>query len=251
MEQLLSKRLVFFLFSFHLLSHRGTCDAIVAGTNLVGQLNTIVSRNIARKCIFTSKTFVQSICLALDSAVVTVGTFNAGYNANVISDLAKISGTLRSFEEPVMDILHQRIREICSGIEKSFNVQTEIKFADDRSYPVTRNTSLECVENVRRASSKIVSSDLVVEPISTMGAEDFSFFLNERPGCFFFVGSYPGKTDPSKPATFEYLDRPHHKSNFDLHEDALGVGASIWVQLIEDLLTKSGSQPPSPKRLKK
>eukprot|EP00475_Leptophrys_vorax_P038035 TRINITY_DN6631_c0_g1_i5.p1 TRINITY_DN6631_c0_g1~~TRINITY_DN6631_c0_g1_i5.p1 ORF type:complete len:319 (+),score=91.45 TRINITY_DN6631_c0_g1_i5:1489-2445(+) len=214
---------------------QGTCDAIIAGTNLVSQLNTIVSRNIA----------------PLDSAVVTVGTFNSGYNANVISDLTKISGTIRSFEEPVMEILHQRMKEICVGIEKSFNVEVDLKFAVDRSYPVTRNSSRECVENVRRAALKVVPSELVTEPQSTMGAEDFSFFLNELPGCFFFIGSYPGTADPKKEAAFEYLDRPHHKFNFDLHEDALGVGASIWVQLIEDLLAKSGSQPPSPKRLKK
>lgn len=180
----------------------------------------------------------------------TVGTFNSGYNSNVISDLTKMSGTIRSFEEPVMDILHSRIREVCAGIEKSFSVKVECKFGD-RSYPVTKNTSVECVENVRRAALKIVPKEMVTAPRSTMGAEDFSFFLNEVPGCFFFVGSYPGDADLELDPVHEYLDRPHHKYNFDIHEDALGVGASVWVQLIEDLLTKSGSQPPSPKRHKK
>jgi amidohydrolase len=150
-----------------------------------------------------------------------------------------------------MQTLYQRIRDICSGIEKSFNVQVKVDFNEHRQVPATCNTNAECVEHVRRAASKIVPEDMISQPISTMGGEDFSFFLLERPGCFFFVGSYPGKIENDKGPVAEYLDRPHHKFNFDLHEDALAVGASVWVQLIEDLITKSGSQPPSPKRLKK
>lgn len=81
-----------------------------------------------------------------------------------------------------------------------------------------------------------------------MGAEDFSFFLNAIPGCFFFVGSAPnestvGVLEPTCPSDHEHsaeeiLDRPHHRSDFDIHEDSLLVGASIWVQLVEDILGK-------------
>jgi metal-dependent amidase/aminoacylase/carboxypeptidase family protein len=189
---------------------------------------------------------------ALDSAVVSIGTFNAGYNANVIADSAEISGTIRGFDQSVMDLVHRRVEEISSGIELSFGVKIEFEFSDPETiYPVTSNVSADCVKNVITAASKVVPAQKILPPRSTLGAEDFSFFLNERPGCFFFVGCYPGETDASKDVSFEYLDRPHHKSNFDLHEDALGVGASIWVHLIEDLLMKFETRHSSPKRLRK
>jgi amidohydrolase len=214
---------------------RGTKDTLVAGAHLATQLHTIVSRNIARK---------KNVCmnlknlrlLALKSAVVTLGTFNCGCAPNVIADSAKISGTVRAFEEPVLDTVHSRMRQICQGIEQSFGVEVNLNPSTDIAYPVTENTDDECIENVRKAAKKIVTSEMVIPPISTMAAEDFSFFLQKIPGCFFFLGSYPGEPDPSKDPSHEYLDRPHHKRNFDLNEDCLAVGASIWVQLIEDLL---------------
>ncbi len=87
------------------------------------------------------------------------------------------------------------------------------------------NAYPECVATVRAAANRVVGSARAAVPQRTMGAEDFSFFLQKRPGCFFFVGAaLPG--DP----------RPHHKSVFDFDERALLVAASILVQLIRDLL---------------
>ncbi len=166
-----------------------------------------------------------------------MGTFNCGCAPNVIADSAFISGTVRAFQEPVLDTIHTRMQQICKGVEQSFDVQVKLVPSTDIDYPVTENTNDECIENVRKAALKIVPSELVIAPISTMAAEDFSFFLKEIPGCFFFLGSYPGTPDPEKHPSHEYLDRPHHKRNFDLDENCLAVGASIWVQLIEDILS--------------
>lgn len=194
-------------------------------------------------------TLFSNILSALDSAVLTVGTFNGGYACNVIADKSEISGTVRAFEEPVMDTIHRRVNEICCGIHQSFNVDVQVKFNTETGYPVTRNTSQTCVDNVRLAASKVVPKDHVVSPSSTMAAEDFSFFLNEVPGCFFFVGAYPGTPTETDPPQKEYLDFPHHKSNFDLDEDSLGIGASIWVQLVEDLLVTGRASSPKRQRI--
>jgi metal-dependent amidase/aminoacylase/carboxypeptidase family protein len=173
---------------------------------------------------------------ALKSAVVTLGTFHCGCAPNVIADSASISGTVRAFEEPVLDIVHRRMRQICNGVEQSFDVQVDLNPSTDIDYPVTENTNDECIQNIRNAALKIVPEELVVSPASTMASEDFSFFLQKVPGCFFFLGSYPGNPDPLKDPAHEYLDRPHHKRDFDLDENCLEIGSSIWVQLIEDLL---------------
>ena len=92
-------------------------------------------------------------------------------------------------------------------------------------YPPTVNSDEECVEIVNRACSKIVGNDSAGLPQKTMGAEDFSYFLQQRRGCFYFVGAAKvGAT------------RPHHKSVFDFDERALLVSASSFVQIIIDEL---------------
>jgi amidohydrolase len=87
------------------------------------------------------------------------------------------------------------------------------------------NAYPECVATVKTAAAKIVGPARAGLPMKTMGAEDFSYFLEARPGAFFFVGAaLPGEK------------RPHHKSVFDFDESAMLIGASVFVQIIRDLL---------------
>lgn len=185
----------------------GTVDAVVEACALVGELQTIVSRNIS----------------PLDTAVITCGTINGGYTHNIIADKVTIKGTTRSFTKETQELIKSRMECVCCGIAQTFGGKIDLDY--QYVFPPTINAYPECTQIVINAASKIVGEKYAARPQKTMGAEDFSFFLQERPGCFFFVGSkLPGE------------DRPHHKSVFDVDERGILISASIFVQIIRDVL---------------
>jgi len=147
---------------------QGTNDCVVAASQLVLSLHTIVSRNIN----------------PLDSAVVTVGTVNGGYGYNIIADKVVLTGTVRTLFPTTQELIIQRIQSLCAGLAKGFEVECSLDY--QKTYPCTINKSEEHVEKVRAALHKVVGPQHVVLPETAMGAEDMSFFLNRIPGCFFF-----------------------------------------------------------------
>lgn len=186
---------------------QGTVDAIVEAASVVTALQTIVSRNKD----------------PLDTGVVTCGTINGGFGYNIIADHVQISGTARSFTSSTRDLIKCRMGEICCGIAHTYGGKIDVDY--QHGYPPTVNSHPECVQIVRKASAKIVGDVRSQMPQKTMGAEDFSYFMLERPGCFYFVGAaLPGET------------RPHHKSVFDFDEDALLISSSTFISIIEDLI---------------
>ena len=116
--------------------------------------------------------------------------------------------------------------ELLDGIGNAFNAKITLNYKD--GYPPVINNE-ECAAKLLSAATKIVG-DGAGSPYLSMGGEDFSYFINEKPGCFFFIGSSPKGREP--------LSTPHHCSHFDIDEDALLVGTNTFVQLIEDLLIK-------------
>jgi len=187
---------------------QGTVDAIVVGAHLVNAFQTIVSRNTN----------------PIESAVVTVGKFHGGNNFNIISDSVELVGTTRAYKEDVREMIIKKMKDIVSGTEKMFGANIELEY--QKGYPPTINNT-SAYEKLLSSAQKIVGEN-GKEPYLSMGAEDFSYFANEIPGCFFFVGSAPLDREP--------LSVPHHCSHFDIDERALLVGSSIFLQLIEDLL---------------
>ena len=187
---------------------QGTQDAIVIASHLIQTFQTIVSRNTN----------------PIDSTVVSVGKINGGYNFNIIADKVTLSGTTRAYTEENRQLVKSRMKEIILGTEKTFNCKIELDYKD--GYPPTINED-NCAKVVLNASQKIVGEN-AGEPYLSMGAEDFSYFLNEKPGAFFFVGSAPKDREP--------MSTPHHCSHFDIDENALLIGTSTFVQIIEDLL---------------
>eukprot|EP00457_Paulinella_chromatophora_P008002 gb/GEZN01008029.1/.p1 GENE.gb/GEZN01008029.1/~~gb/GEZN01008029.1/.p1 ORF type:complete len:413 (-),score=61.80 gb/GEZN01008029.1/:236-1474(-) len=186
----------------------GTADAIVASASLIQQLHTIVSRNIC----------------PTDKAVLTIGTVKAGYAYNIISDHAELTGTCRHMKEETFARMKERMQHICDGVSTSHEVQASLEY--QRGYPCTENNHAPSVQLVRDVSTKVIGKENVVTFPGTLGAEDFSYFLQKRDGCFFFVGSAPNDEE----------EFPHHKSNFDLHEGSLLVGSSIFFNLITHIL---------------
>ena len=185
---------------------QGTIDAIVVASNLVTMLQTIVSRNTN----------------PLESTVLSIGKIKGGHNFNIISDKVHMSGTTRAYTEENRKMIKQRMKEVIEGVSKSFGADIKLNYKD--GYPPTVNHSSQ-VEKVLEAASSVVTSG-AKNPYLSMGGEDFSYYLQNKPGCFFFVGSAPNEN--------EILSTPHHCSHFNIDERALLIGASVYVNLIEN-----------------
>jgi len=185
---------------------QGTIDAIVVASNLVTMLQTIVSRNTN----------------PLESTVLSIGKIKGGHNFNIISDKVHMSGTTRAYTEENRKMIKQRMKEVIEGVSKSFGADIKLNYKD--GYPPTVNHSSQ-VEKVLEAASSVVASG-AKNPYLSMGGEDFSYYLQNKPGCFFFVGSAPNEN--------EILSTPHHCSHFNIDERALLVGASVYLNLIEN-----------------
>ncbi|MEE8342040.1 MAG: amidohydrolase [Candidatus Neomarinimicrobiota bacterium] len=185
---------------------QGTVDAIVTASNLIMNFQTIVSRNTD----------------PLENTVITIGKIAGGHGFNIIADEVRLRGTARAMTEKNRMMIKTRIQEIIDGVAKASGATINLDYQD--GYPPTINDE-DATKAVQRSANKIVGNR-VVEPYLTMGAEDFSYYLQKIPGCFFFIGSAP--------PDLELLSVPHHCSHFDIDERALLVGASMFVQLILD-----------------
>jgi amidohydrolase len=179
-------------------------DPIVIGSQIVVALQTIVSREIDPN----------------RAAVVTVGAFRAGEANNVIPDTAELRGTVRSFLPDVRRQLADRIQALVRGVATAMRAEVEIDY--HLGYPSTINDPA-MTAMVREVAVETVGAENVVDAEPIMGAEDFSYFLEERPGCFFFIGS---KNEEKG------LIWTHHHPKFDFDEEALGVGMETMVRSV-------------------
>ncbi|MEG4345176.1 M20 family metallopeptidase [Microcoleus sp. A003_D6] len=183
-----------------------TVDAIVVTAQIVSALQAIVARNID----------------PIDSAVVTVGKFHAGHTHNVIADTAQIGGTVRYFNPKYQSYFDKRIEQVIAGICQSHGAN--YKFDYCALYPPVINDS-RIAELVRSVAESVVETPAGIVPeCQTMGGEDMSFFLQEIPGCYFFLGS----ANPEKNLAY-----PHHHPRFDFDETALGMGVEMFVRCVE------------------
>ena len=188
---------------------QGTVDAILVASNLITMLQTIVSRNTN----------------PLDNTVVTIGEINGGQNFNVIADQVRLTGTTRAYTENNRNMIKKRMQDIIDGVSKSFGAEIVLKYKE--GYPPTVNHE-DPTKLVLEASSMVVGKGAGY-PYLSMGGEDFSYYLQKVPGCFFFVGSAPDKNN--------ILSTPHHCSHFDIDERSLLIGASVYVNLIDNILS--------------
>ena len=188
---------------------QGTVDTIVVASNLITMLQTIVSRNTN----------------PLDNTVVTIGEINGGQNFNVIADEVRLTGTTRAYTENNRNMIKKRMQDIIDGVSKSFGAEIVLKYKE--GYPPTVNHE-DPTKLVLEASSMVVGKGAGY-PYLSMGGEDFSYYLQKVPGCFFFVGSAPDKNN--------ILSTPHHCSHFDIDERSLLIGASVYVNLIDNILS--------------
>ncbi len=183
-----------------------TVDPIVVGAQIVNALQTIVSRNLD----------------PIQSGVVTVGRFHAGTARNVIADTAELSGTVRYFNPDLVNFFHRRFEAIVAGICQSHGATYQLDYR--KLYPPVINDGA-IAHLVRSVAEEIVETPIGVVPeCQTMGGEDMSFFLQEVPGCYFFLGS----ANPDRGLAY-----PHHHPRFDFDETALGFGVEMFVRCVE------------------
>ncbi len=180
--------------------HKGV-DTLVVGANILLALQSIVARNLD----------------PLKAGVVTVGAFNGGHVSNVIPQNATMVGTVRALAPDVRDLLEKRVVETAEGIAVAYGAVARVTY--ERNYPVTVNHRKE-TEFAVRVASEITGRDKVEANITPiMGAEDFSFMLEARPGNIILLGN--GNTAAC-----------HHPA-YDFNDAAIPHGISYWARLIE------------------
>jgi amidohydrolase len=184
--------------------HEGI-DTVLAAAQLIVALQSIVSRSVD----------------PTDRAVVSIGSIQGGTVMNALAEHVTLAGTQRTFEPATRDLCTQRVHDIAAGIDRAFGTQTEVCYS--ARYPALVNDArmaqiaCEAIEGVLGAGH--VQTDLV-----SMGGEDMGDFLQEIPGCFFFLGA---GNDAKR------CSAPHHSPHFNFDEDALGIGAEILLRLTE------------------
>ncbi|KAA0687690.1 M20 aminoacylase family protein [Azospirillum brasilense] len=189
--------------------HLGT-DTILAGTQIVNAWQTIASRSVH----------------PVDSAVVSVTQFHAGDTWNVLPATAVLRGTTRSFRKEVQDMVERRMGELAKAIAGGFGIEAEMRY--ERRYPSTVNEA-GATELARRAAAGVVGeSGLDLDPMPSMGAEDFAFMLQQRPGCYVWVGAGPSDGG-----------RNLHSPHYDFNDAVLPIGLSYWVRLAETVLPRA------------
>jgi hippurate hydrolase len=164
----------------------------------------------------------------LDTAVLSITQIHAGSATNVIPDEAVLIGTVRTFTTDVLDLVERRMQEIAAGVAAGFNAGIEFGFK--RNYPPLVNDAEKTAFAVQ-AMTAIVGSDKVdtdVEP--TMGAEDFAYMLQAKPGCYVFIGNGEGD---HRSAGHGLGPCQLHNASYDFNDQLLPIGASYWVKLAE------------------
>ncbi|HWW68579.1 MAG TPA: M20 aminoacylase family protein [Duganella sp.] len=199
----------------HAAQPHNSIDPVMVAVQIAQSWQTIISRQKS----------------PLDTAVLSITQIHAGSATNVIPDEAQMVGTVRTFTTPVLDMIEARMGEIARHTAAAFGAEVEYKFR--RNYPPLVNHPAETRFAVE-VMKEVVGADKVddnVEP--TMGAEDFAFFLQAKPGCYIFIGNGEGG----------HRDGGHglgpcvlHNGSYDFNDNLLPVGASYWVRLAEKSL---------------
>jgi amidohydrolase len=183
-----------------------TIDPIMVGAQIISQAQAIVARNVD----------------PVDSAVISICIFQAGTAENIIPQTARLRGTARSFKPEVRDLLERRLRDLVEGVARAHGATATLSYR--RGYPVTRNhdaqTAFAAAVAAEVAGAERVDTDMA--PV--MGAEDFSYMLEARPGAFIFVGNGDSAG-------------LHHPA-YDFNDEAIPLGTSYWVRLVETALAE-------------
>jgi amidohydrolase len=179
-------------------------DTVLVGAQIINQIQSIVSRNVD----------------PLQAAVISICVFQAGSTDNVIPQTALLRGTERSLTPEVRDLLERRLHEVVTGTAPHYGATAKLTYK--RDYPVTRNHERQAAF-AAAVAAQVVGQERVDDRFApVMGAEDFSFMLEARPGAFIFVGNGDSAG-------------LHHPA-YDFNDETIPIGTSYWVKLVETAL---------------
>ena len=197
------------------LPHTGT-DPVPLACGMVQAFQTIISRN--KKPV--------------DAGVISVTMIHAGEATNVVPDSVELQGTVRTFTTEVTDLIEKRMRQIAEHHCAAHDAMCEFEFV--RNYPPTVNSAPEA-EFARKVMAGIVGEANVLVQEPTMGAEDFAFMLQAKPGAYCFIANGDGA----------HREMGHgggpcmlHNPSYDFNDDLIPLGATYWVKLAEEWLAQ-------------
>ncbi len=192
------------------LPHNGI-DPVPIACQMVQAFQTIITRN--KKPI--------------DAAVISVTMIHAGEATNVVPESCELQGTVRTFTLPVLDLIERRMKQVAEHVCAAHDATCEFEF--ERNYPPTVNSAAEA-GFAREVMASIVGEAQVMPQEPTMGAEDFAFMLQDKPGAYCFIGNGDGAHREmghgAGPCTL-------HNPSYDFNDDLIPLGATYWVRLAE------------------
>jgi hippurate hydrolase len=178
-------------------------DSVLVGAQLINALQSIVSRSVD----------------PLESAVISICEFHAGNARNVIPQTAELKGTVRSLKADVRDLTEKRVREVVAGVAQMTGTRIDLTY--ERGYPVLVNPAAQ-TEIAASVAKQIAGEANVQDMPPIMGAEDFAYMLEARPGAFIFLGNGDSAG-------------LHHPA-YNFNDDAIVYGTSYWIKLVETTL---------------
>jgi amidohydrolase len=188
----------------HAARPHASIDTVLVGAQIINAIQSIVARNVD----------------PLEAAVISICVFQAGSTDNVIPQTALLRGTARSLTPKVRDLLEARLREVVTGTAQLYGATAKLTYR--RDYPVTRNHERQAAF-AASVAAQVAGRERVDDQVApVMGAEDFSFMLEARPGAFIFIGNGASAG-------------LHHPA-YDFNDEVIPFGTSYWVKLVETAL---------------
>jgi amidohydrolase len=194
--------------------HKGI-DPIMVAIQIAQSWQTIVSRNRN----------------PVDAAILSITQIHSGSATNIIPDEARMVGTVRTFDLGVLDMVEKRMGEIAEHTAAAFDATVDFNF--QRGYPPLVNHPKETEFAIKVMQSVVGAENVDTHTEPTMGAEDFAFMLQEKPGCYVFIGNGEGahRTEGHGLGPCNL-----HNPSYDFNDTLLPIGASYWVKLVEEWL---------------
>ena len=186
-----------------------TIDPVIIAAQIINSIQTIISR----------------VTSPIDKALISVTKINAGTAYNVIADEVFLGGTIRTFKKETRKLIKEKLEKISKGIAIANG--GDITFRYKEGYPPTINSKNESNFAANVAKELVGKENVITEIDPSMGGEDFSYFLEKKPGSYIYIGQKDEK------------HKAHlHTTNYDFNDDLLPIGANFWVELVKNFFNK-------------
>ena len=195
----------------HAASPHLSIDPVVISAQVISAVQTIISRSTD----------------PVDKALISITKINAGTAYNVIDDEVKMGGTIRTFRKETRSYIEKRLRELCNGIAEAHGAEIKIQFDLVNKYPPTINSKKESIFAANVAKDLVGEDKVITDIDPSMGGEDFSYLLEEKPGSYLYLG----QGDDNHKAHL-------HTTKYDFNDNLLPVGVNFWVELVKKYFSK-------------